>query len=196
MKFFTKNKGEKTMDEKEMLKAAKATPNSEMTPELQKYLAEARQRTKEKINTILRALGLIGAVLIFLVTFDVLYEGTLFAAIFSRADFKAYWDAMTLGKFYDDWLYWRTWLPVTLLTAILVSLFIMMAYVIAFNVRDLIATIRNFFGIGEDVTKELTGELRDVAKESGLDKVTSKLGKKKKALFEDDEKVDLSKYDL
>jgi hypothetical protein len=29
-----------------------------------------------------------------------------------------------------------------------------------------------------------------------LDKVTSKLGKKKKALFEDDEKVDLSKYDL
>ena len=104
-----------------------------------------------------------------MVAFDVLYEGTLFAAIFSKRDFKAYWEAMTLKQFYDDLLYWDTWLPVTILTAILVSLFIMMAYVIAFNVKDLIVTVRNFLGIGEDVTKELTGELRNAARESGLE---------------------------
>jgi hypothetical protein len=182
------------MDEKELMKTAKSTPDDEMTPELQKYLAEARKRTKEKINTVLRALGLIAAVLIFLVAFDVLYEGTVFGAIFSNKDFKAYWDAMVIGDFYDDWLYWSTWLPVTILTAILISLFVMMSYIIAFNVKDLISTIKNFFNIGEDVTKELTGELRNVAKESGLGKLG--LGKKKKSLFDDDDEKDFSKYDL
>ena len=184
------------MAEKELKK-----PNS---AELEEYIRQGRERTKAQINTALRGLGLIASILLFMVAFDIFYEGSMFGMIFSNPDFKSYWAVMNANDFYDDIFYWKNWLPIGIQTLTLILIFIAMAYVIAFNVSDVIVTIKKFFGLGTGVASELSAELKRNVDESGInelaDKVNSKLPNpfKKKKLFgkDDDAKIAELKKEL
>jgi len=162
--------------------------NKPTSAELEHYIQQGRARIKAQINTALRGLGLIASVLLFMVAFDIFYEGSLFGLIFSHTDFKSYWAVMNANDFYDDIFYWKNWLPVAIQSITLVLIFVAMAYVIAFNVNDLIVTIKKFFGLGTGVMDELSTEFKRNVDESGISQLTDRLGnklpfKKTKKLF-------------
>jgi len=164
-------------------KNKKLTPEQEIEAKIRADL-EQKQRDKAKgqINQAQRIAGLFAFILIFLVAFELFFEGSFFGLIFSRADYRLFWDMMRSNHFFDDWLQWGNWLAVTIFTGIIVGLAVAVAYLISYNVRDLVIFIKQFFGIGGVVVREVGTGLKE-----GLNEVDYR--KKKdgpKSLFDDE----------
>ena len=185
----------------------------QLSPEVAAYKLQSeereKQKIKKKINTGLRAIGLVGLFFIAWQTFDVLFEISWFGRIFNKALYIDTWYTLQHAiidggsPVFDNTLLWGKWLPVTILTGVLIMMVIGLGYVLAFNIRDVIATVKEFFGFGGNVTRELTDELKNVVDETGItslgDKIKAPFKKKsKKLLFPntDDKKIEKLKKSL
>jgi hypothetical protein len=142
-----------------------------------------KERTKQAIDKGVRILGVITATILFLVSFEVLFEISAFGAIFTRTIHANFWeaarDSIASGglQLYDDWFGFGVWLPVTIITLILISLAVGLAYLVSIYVKDLIQFIRSILATGGVITKELGTNVKEAMEEEGL--------KKKKGLFGD-----------
>lgn len=143
-----------------------------------------KERTKQTIDKFVRILGVLTSSILFLVSFEVLFEISAFGAIFTREVHLNFWEAASdpvsaggLGL-YDDWFQFGAWLPVTIITLILISLAVGLAYLVSIYVKDLIQFIRSILSTGGVITKELGTNVKEAIEDEGL-------GKKKKGLFGD-----------
>lgn len=182
------------MSEKEKIEELmnKPTTSEEEKKELEKYLDEQREKRKAVTDQVLRFLGLMTAIVLFFVSFDIFYEMSWFGAIFTRADHLAIWEVMWLEKFegglriYDDWFNFDVWLPITMITMLMVLLATAMAFLISYYIKDLFTLIARFVDLGRGVGDEIGSNFK-----KGLDEGTKSLNlkrrKDKKGLFEDDE---------
>lgn len=175
--------------EKEIELAQKALNKKPMTTEeLEEY---QKYKTKEVIDKVFKTLGAVVAILLFIVSFDFFFEGSLLGLIFDPESFNKYWEVMYRGEnmFFDDWLLIGKWIGVFIITVVQFILCGGIATVLIFYIKDLIDIFKDFFKRTGKVTKEVAVSIKKAVIEENP--TGKKRTKRKKKLFEDENVSDL-----
>lgn len=160
------NEKVKQMDEREVL----------LTEE--EYARKSRQRTKEKMNRVLRVVGLVASfLLIYIGLFDSMFELSYFGLLFDKEAHNVIWEILSgygapeLGELgygvlnsspiFDDPLMFYSWLPKLMFTFVLIAAVVGTVYLAVYNLVDIINMIKGFFRGGVEVTKDLTGTVKE-----------------------------------
>jgi len=179
----------KLRKEKEIELTQKALNKKPMTTEeLEEY---QKYKTKEVIDKIFKTLGAAVAILLFIVSFDFFFEGSLLGLIFDPESYNRYWDVIYRGEnmFFDDWLLIGEWIGVFIITIVQFILCGGIAAVLIFYIKDLIDIFRDFFTRTGKVTKEVAVSIKKaVVNENSSE---TKKAKRKKKLFDDQNTSDL-----
>lgn len=149
-----------------------------------------RLKTKERINRVTRVAGMFAIILfVYLGAFDVLFELSFFGALFTKPEYVAGWEALRDVGAFDDPLWWGSWMGQLGITVILVAIVVLMVYFLTYTIVDIIAMVKQLFNAGRDITRDLSGNVKDtVGNEIKLPKSEKKQpAEKKKNLFEGDD---------
>ena len=147
-----------------------------------------RLKVKERINRITRVFGLFAILfLVYAGVFDPLFELSFIGAIFDKAAFNAGWDALRQLTIYDDIMWFGNWLGQLGFTILIVGLGVLIVYFLTYTIVDIIDVVKGLFEAGKDMTKDLSGNLKDTIIEKADVKKQEKKKPVKKSLFSGDD---------
>lgn len=167
----------------------------------EEYAKKARQKTKDTMNRVLRVVGLVASfILIYAGLFDPVFELSYFGwmadGIMKTTYHKDAWtflgpvreiNGVLVGTaIYDDPMQFGLWLPKLGLTIVLIAAVVGTAYLLVYNVVDIIALVKTFMTGTHEITKDLTTTVKDTVLE---DKDLKIKKRPKKNLFEDSENL-------
>lgn len=159
---------------------------------------EKRQRakTREKINRVTRSFGLVAILLLVYVgVFDPLFELSFFGFLFNRSAFTAGWEClsdpnMAGGRIFDDPMIFGSWLPQIGVTALLILVAVLIVYFLTYTIVDIVDLFRGLIESGRDITRDLSGNVKDTMNVKPIEKVEKKKPVKKSLFAGDDVKND------
>lgn len=166
-----KEKVETPVDQKEQVLLTEA-----------EFERKQRLKTKERINRVTRVAGMFAIILfVYLGAFDVLFELSFFGFMFTKPEYIAGWEGLRDVGVFDDPLYWGTWMGQLGITVILVSIVVLMIYFLTYTIVDIIAMVKQLLNAGREITRDLSGNVKDtVSKEIEIKRNGSTSEKKKK----------------
>jgi hypothetical protein len=146
---------------------------------------ERKQRLKnrEKINRVTRVFGLFAILLlVYAGVFDPFFELSYFGALADKELFHAAWGQLRVSTIYDDSMLFGNWLGQMGITIVLIGVVLLTIYFVTYTIVDLIDLVKSFASTGKDITRDLSGNVRDTI---GIEerKQTKKKKPVKKSLF-------------
>lgn len=167
-----------------------------------------RLKAKERINRVTRVFGVFSILLLsFAGIFEPFFELSYFGRLFTPSEHAYGWAIFSAdgvmdnlmvdgevipvtGRLFDDWLhFWNPWLAKLGLTVLFIGAFILLVYFMTYTIVDLVDVVKEFIAAGRDITRDLSGNVKDTMGIPDKDTSNSKK-KKKKSLFEEDSDVE------
>lgn len=146
----------------------KDEPVKEIDKKEQVLLTEAeferkqRLKNREKINRVTRVFGLIAIlILVYQGIYDPLFELSFFGFIFDKSAFVEGWKWANSLAIYDDLMEFGNWLPQLGITAGLVGVTVLLVYFLTYTIVDIVEMIRSLIESGRDITRDLSGNVKD-----------------------------------
>lgn len=147
----------------------------------EEFAKRERQKVKERINRVTRVAGLFAIlILVYAGILDPLFELSFFGWMADKSTFAEGWSSLAELRIYDDPLQFGTWMGQLGVTVLLIGVIVLLVYFITYCIVDLINLLKTLVAAGRDITRDLSGNVRDTLPEDALKK---KKDGKKKSLF-------------
>ena len=139
----------------------------------EEFARRQRKKTKERVNKIIRVIGLIATFILFdCAIFDILWEPSYFGwmvdAITGGSSHNQYWDLVGPPELtekgisiYDNLFKFGFWLPKLGMTILLVASFIVVLYLLIYCIIDFIELIKAMIKLFRDLTNDLEATAND-----------------------------------
>ena len=125
-----------------------------------------KKRIREGVIQGLAVMGLISAVIFYLIVSEFLFEISLFGLMFksSRTEFLEFWNYVSgygpggseiSYQIYDDWFQWGVWVPVAFCTLMELLLTTLMVGLLSYSIKEVINLIKRLIGSSTEMLHNL-----------------------------------------
>lgn len=152
---------------KEILKKPEVVEEVELLTE-EEFARRQRKKNKERINKVIRVIGLISTFIIFdAAVFDILFEPSYFGWMWYAitgaevSPHTEFWNMTVEIGVYRDYFDFGIWLPKLGMTMLLVASVVVVLYLLIYCIIDFIELIRALTGLSRDLMKDLDATAKD-----------------------------------